>query len=165
MPVGGPWGWFGPQSVPPTQFTFIAPLIFPYLGYPPAPGDYAPAPEPVEEQPEERGGPDTAAAPVEDDSAKQVETLTGEVEDLRQQQESGQSTEAGPQPALEKWSAPAIFVYLDGQQFEAESYAVLGGTLWIYEDDTIRKIPLAKLDLDETRKRNDERGIDFSVMH
>lgn len=166
-PFGGRWGGLAPQFFSQTQFTFIAPLIFPYLGYPPSPADYEPAQGPAEEP----AAPETAATPAQDDSlANQVGALTDEVEELRQQQESresaqfGAAAEAEPQPVFEETSVPAVFVYRDGQQFEARNYAMLGQTLWIYEDDTIRKIPLAKLDLDQTRKLNGERGIDFSAM-
>jgi hypothetical protein len=166
-PFGGRWGRFAPQSFSQPQFTFIAPLFFPYGGYPPSPADYEPAQGPAEEP----AAPETAAAPAQDDSlANQVGALTDEVEELRQQQESRESAQSGAQaqaesqPAVEEGSAPAVFVYRDGQQFEAQNYAVLGEMLWIYEDGITRKIPLARLDLDQTRKLNDERGIDFSEM-
>jgi hypothetical protein len=159
-PFGGRWGRSAPQSFSQPQFTFIAPLFFPYLGYPPSPADYEPAQQPAEESAAPETAPDNSLA-------NQVAALTDEVEELRQQQESPESSaepEAEPQPAVEERSVPAVFVYRDGQQFEARNYAVLGQTLWIYEDDVTRKIPLARLDLDQTRKLNDERGIDFSEM-
>jgi hypothetical protein len=133
-------------------------LFFPYLGYPPFSPDYEPAQQPAEESAAPESAPDNSLA-------NQVANLTDEVEELRQQPESRESPstpEAEPQPVFEERSVPAVFVYRDGQQVEARDYAVLGETLWIYEDGATRKIPLAWLDLDQTRKLNDERGIDFS---
>ena len=154
-PFFGHRGGLGRRSFDQSQFSFIAPLIFPYLGYPAFSSDYEPAEQPA------------APAVAPDNSlANEVANLADEVEALRQQQESpaqpAPPPEAQQEPAPEERSAPAVFVYRDGQQFEARNYAVLGGTLWVYEDEVTRKIPLAKLDLDQTRKLNDERGIDFS---
>jgi hypothetical protein len=40
---------------------------------------------------------------------------------------------------------------------------VVGQTLWIFEPRGTKRIPLSQLDIPETAKANDERGVDFRV--
>lgn len=54
-----------------------------------------------------------------------------------------------------------VLIYRDGQRAEVRNYAVVGQTLWIFSEDRSQKVPLAQLDLEATRKANDERGIEF----
>lgn len=104
--------------------------------------------------------------PQQDDAlVNQVQALTEEVESLHEQQASGQSASRAPavsQAGFEEKSVPAVFVYHDGHQLEAQNYAIMGQTLWVFGDEMTRKVPLAELDLAQTRKLNDERGIDFT---
>ena len=55
----------------------------------------------------------------------------------------------------------ALLVYRDGRRAEVRNYAVVGQTLWIFSEDRAQKVALTQLDLDATRKANEERGIDF----
>jgi hypothetical protein len=57
---------------------------------------------------------------------------------------------------------PTILVYRDGHQGEVQNYAILGQTLWVFGDQTTRRISLADLDLQATKRLNDERGVDFT---
>jgi len=102
--------------------------------------------------------------------AGQVQALTNEVELLREEQESGlQGRAYPPQPAQTKTQREAkahklpttAFIYRDGRQLEAQNYAILGKTLWVFDEDLTRKIPLNDLDLDATQKRNEDRGVEF----
>jgi len=127
--------------------------FYPYYGYPLT--DY----EPVEKTPV------TAAAPEQDNAlASEVEALRDEVEILAEEQSSRQNSRPHspqPQAAVQEKRVRTVFVYRDGHQFEAQDYAIQGKTLWIFSDQTTRKVPLADLDLDVTRKLNDARGVDF----
>ncbi len=40
---------------------------------------------------------------------------------------------------------------------------MVGHTLWIFNQDRAKKVPLAELDLPATAKVNDDRGVDFSI--
>jgi hypothetical protein len=55
-----------------------------------------------------------------------------------------------------------LLVFKDGHQMEVSNYAIMGPTLYLFAGDH-RKISLADLDLDATRKANDERGTEFRV--
>jgi len=124
----------------------------PYYSY------YQPTSVPDEEPP---------AAVVEQDNSlvRQVERLSDEVEMLREDQTTRDDlrpSSVAPQKVAEEKSASTVFVYRDGHQVETQNYAILGKTLWVFAGETTRKIPLADLNIDATRKLNDERGIDFT---
>ncbi|HKD02760.1 MAG TPA: hypothetical protein VKB77_10040 [Terriglobales bacterium] len=100
--------------------------------------------------------------------AQQVNELSNEVVRLRQEQEA-RAYAPPPQPAAAPVPAkpePVIFtvlVFQDRHREEIQNYAVVGHTLWIFNQDRARKIPLAQLDLPATSKANDERGVDFTI--
>jgi hypothetical protein len=56
-----------------------------------------------------------------------------------------------------------VLVFKDGHQSDVLNYAIVGDTLFDFEAERTRKIPLADLDLTATRKANDDRGVDFQI--
>lgn len=44
-----------------------------------------------------------------------------------------------------------------------KNYGVVGPTLWVFTEQRATKYALASLDVDATRKVNDERGVDFHL--
>jgi hypothetical protein len=64
-----------------------------------------------------------------------------------------------PAPAQEQ--EPTVLVFRDGHKQEVRNYAIVGQTLWDFSAKGTRKIPLTDLDLDTTRKLNDDRGVEF----
>lgn len=109
-----------------------------------------------------------AQAPGEDTSlANKVDALTEQVEMLRDEQIERElahpvATATRPsQPAVQEKTIPTILVYRDGRQSEVQNYAILGKTLWVFGGQTTRKVPLADLDLDVTKKLNEDRGLEF----
>ncbi len=97
--------------------------------------------------------------------AEQVGMLTEAVRQLREDQAlhvTAQPPAPSPQTsAAEETVTPVVLVYHDGRRVEVENYAVLGQTLWVFRRQATRRIPLADLDLDATRKANEDRGTDF----
>jgi len=67
--------------------------------------------------------------------------------------------QAPPAPAQEQ--DPTVLVFRDGHRQEIRNYAIVGQMLWDFGAKGTHKIPLSDLDLDTTRKLNDERGVDF----
>jgi len=64
-------------------------------------------------------------------------------------------------PAPPEEQEPTVLVFRDGHQQEVRNYAIVGPMLWDFGAKGTHKIPLSDLDLDTTRKLNDDRGIDF----
>ena len=64
-------------------------------------------------------------------------------------------------PAAPEEQDPTVLVFRDGHQQEVRNYAIVGQMLWDFGANGTHKIPLADLDLETTRKLNDDRGVDF----
>ena len=58
---------------------------------------------------------------------------------------------------------PTLVVFKDGHTVELGNYAVIGATLFDLTPGHSRKIALADLDLEATRKQNDDRGSTFQL--
>lgn len=99
------------------------------------------------------------------DNTAEVEQLRDEVAELRQRQEDD-ARYAGPPRAdrSEAMPVPAtLLVFKDKHTQEVQNYAIVGPTLWIFSDQTSKRIPLAQLDVPRTSQMNEERGVDFAV--
>ncbi|MFZ0734458.1 MAG: hypothetical protein WAM79_19210 [Candidatus Sulfotelmatobacter sp.] len=73
-------------------------------------------------------------------------------------QDSASDTEPTPEPV-----DPTVLVFKDGHQMEVNNYAIVGATLFDLTPGHVRKIALADLNLDATRKQNDDRGVLFQL--
>jgi hypothetical protein len=71
--------------------------------------------------------------------------------------------QAQPQalPAPVQEQEPTLLVFRDGHKREIRNYAIVGPMLWDFASKGTHTIPLSDLDLEATRKLNDERGVDF----
>jgi len=58
---------------------------------------------------------------------------------------------------------PTVLVFRDGRRVEVVNYAVVGHTLWIFSEQRARRIALVDLDLEGTRRANEERGVEFDA--
>ena len=67
-------------------------------------------------------------------------------------------------PRQETPAPPTVLIFRDGHQAEVHNYAVVGQVLWIFSEERAHKVALADLDLDATRKANEERGVEFAVQ-
>ncbi len=87
---------------------------------------------------------------------RDVQTLNGKIDRLQADIEARNHPKSDLEPAT-------ALVFRDQHVEEVHNYAIAGGTLWVFNDQASKKIPLAQLDLDATIKKNDERGVDFQV--
>jgi hypothetical protein len=148
-------------------FSTFSPGFFGYYGYPAYyGGDFYSSPDYYPSY-DYYGSAYNAA---QNDIAQQqqdIDRLEDEVARLREQRESGQQELRDPQTPQEEsrseLSTPTLLVFRDKHTQEVQSYAVVGGTLWIFSEQRATKLPLSWLDLEATTKANDERGIDFQV--
>lgn len=75
---------------------------------------------------------------------------------------SVQDAEVAPAPN-DPPAQPTLLIFRDGRRLEVGNYAILGATLFDLTPGHTRKVLLADLDLEETRKQNDDRGITFQL--
>jgi len=73
-----------------------------------------------------------------------------------------QDAEVAPAPD-DPPAQPTLLIFRDGRKLEVGNYAILGATLFDLTPGHTRKVLLADLDLEETRKQNDDRGITFQL--
>ena len=64
-----------------------------------------------------------------------------------------------PEPAQD----PTLLVFKDGHQLEVGNYAIVGATLFDMTPGHPRKVAIADLDIDATRKQNEDRGVIFQL--
>jgi hypothetical protein len=102
--------------------------------------------------------------------SQEINRLSYEVEQLRQEQEYRPSAPPPPQPpaqprpeAKPEPPRPAVLIFRDKHVREVKNYAIVGPTLWIFNEQRATKVPLSSLDVDATTKINDERGVEFSL--
>jgi hypothetical protein len=101
-----------------------------------------------------------APTQAEIDLAYQVGRLSQEIQQLRAEQ-ALRSSQQPPSPVPERPATPTVLVFRDGHRIEIQNYAIVGQTLWIFDENASTKIPLSDLDLDATRNENRNRGLRF----
>lgn len=60
-------------------------------------------------------------------------------------------------------AATATLVFKSGRRLDIGNYAVVGQTLWVFDEVRARRIPLTDLDLAATQRVNAEHGIEFKL--
>lgn len=69
------------------------------------------------------------------------------------------SGDAAAKPEPPDQTPPTVFIFKDGHKLQTQNYAIVGQTLYDLSNNQVHKIQLAELDLDATKKANDEQGI------
>lgn len=136
---------------------------YPYLGYY---GGYYPFDDQAYDQSYNQGDDQTADSYADsgyqvpyrenNDVSREVQTLNGKIDRLQADLDARSHPSSNTEPAT-------ALVFRDQHVEEIRNYAISGGTLWVFGDQSAKKIPLAQLDLAATAKMNDERGVDFQV--
>jgi hypothetical protein len=98
---------------------------------------------------------------------EKIDRLSDEVERLREELEA-RSTPSNPPrpPQAEKKPEPhqpTALVFRDKHIQEVENYAIVGQTLWIFDEQRATKFALSSLDVDATTKLNEQHGVEFSL--
>ncbi|MEO6119387.1 MAG: hypothetical protein ABIP12_01755, partial [Terriglobales bacterium] len=60
-------------------------------------------------------------------------------------------------------AATATLVFRNGQRLDIGNYAVVGQTLWVFDEQRARRVPLSELNLDATRKANLASGFELKL--
>ena len=91
--------------------------------------------------------------------ASQIQDLTAEVERLRNVQRPQSTVAPDPLPVLPN----TTLVFRDSHRVEIQSYAIIGQTLRVLDKDNSARLALSDLDLDATKKVNQDNGVRFIV--
>jgi hypothetical protein len=72
-------------------------------------------------------------------------------------------TRGVPKPATTNLDEPTELVYRDKRTEQIENYAIIGQTLWVFNEQRSRKVALADLDIAATKQANEARGVEFDL--
>lgn len=76
------------------------------------------------------------------------------------QSAASKSEEPAADSPSEADNTPAtVFIFKDGHKIQTQNYAIVGQTLIDFSDNAMKRIKLTDIDLDATRKANDDLGI------
>jgi hypothetical protein len=101
--------------------------------------------------------------------AAEVQRLTDEVGDLRDEEnrryyeDRARAANSGSSMTAKEPAAATVFVFRDGRRISAQSYAITGQSLWIFDEHAAHKYQLADLDAASTEKANAANGVEFHV--
>jgi hypothetical protein len=100
-----------------------------------------------------------------DDLSFQVQRLSEQIEELRQEQALAAERQAAlsapppPPPVPEPPPIPLTLVFRDGHRMMILNYAVVGQTLWVLDEGSSTRIPLSDLDVTATQNLNRGQGM------
>jgi len=106
--------------------------------------------------------PDNSNAYAADNQQQEIDRLNDEVARLRAERPLAAPANPAPPPSAEQ-IADTVLVFRDRRSEAIENYAIVGETLWVFNEQRARKIPIADLDMPATIKVNEARSIDFRL--
>lgn len=115
-----------------------------------------------------------AAAPVQTAPTAPVATASGATSAAGRNAKGKKPVHGASRPTVVATTAPAtnaddirtqttVLVFHDGHKVEAQNYAIVGQTLWIYTAQDSKRVPLAELDVAATKSANSDRGVTFQL--
>jgi hypothetical protein len=138
---------------------FLGSPYYPY--YPYYPGDYY-------------GGDSAPPVVVNSDNGNSVQLsadvqrLSDEVEDLRSEERRRYADDraaagSGASLSAKDPAVATVFIFRDGHRISAQSYAITGQTLWIFDEHAARKFVIADLDASATEQANAANGVELHI--
>jgi hypothetical protein len=88
-----------------------------------------------------------------------------EIDRMNDQKARQRQQESSPnQPQAKAAShAKTVLVFQDKHSEEVQNYAIVGQTLWVFDEQQAKKIRITDLDVPATKKANEDRGVDFQL--
>jgi hypothetical protein len=94
---------------------------------------------------------------------EELDRLQERVDRLEQQRASGNVPRPPQYETQNRSSSPAILIFRDGHSREVENYAIVGQTIWLFNEQRATRVPISDLDIAATEKANQDRGIDLQL--
>lgn len=95
------------------------------------------------------------------DSREKPQAKTPAPSDKKSDKQVARAENPAPEP--EPPGPATVFIFKDGHKLETRNFAISGQTLFDFSSSVLKKIKLAELDLEATRKANDDLGIDLRL--
>jgi hypothetical protein len=165
---GYPW-WFygsvGAYYADPGYYGYYADPGYYGYGYTSS-ADYDSAPPPTPAAYMNQGGMQQGQVQPDQVQQNQIDRLQDQVDRLRDERDiryvPRPPTASRSEASVERQAA-TVLVFHDKHTQEVRNYAVVGQTVWIFNEQRATKLPLSSLDLPATTRANEDRGIDFRV--
>jgi hypothetical protein len=112
-------------------------------------------------RPDDRDADPQAGPSTFDRRGSRADSYLPPAKDLREPDSVQSADDAPADPDTPQ--EPTLLVFKDGRKLELLNYAIIGATLFDLTPGHPRKVALADLDLEATRKLNDDRGVTFQL--
>jgi hypothetical protein len=94
---------------------------------------------------------------------EELDRLDDRVRRLEDQRASASTPRSPQYRAQANPTSPVVLIFRDKHSQEAQNYAIVGQTIWLFDEQRATKIPLSEIDIAATQKANEERGVEFQV--
>ena len=94
---------------------------------------------------------------------EELDRLEGRLRRLEDQRASASTPRPPQYQSQANPTSPVVLIFRDKHSQEAENYAIVGQTIWLFNEQRATKIPLSEIDIAATEKANEERGVEFQV--
>lgn len=137
---------------------------YPYSGYGyGAPYDSTFAPYSTYSDPGYTAPAYTAPEPAQSDTSAQLAYQMGQLSAEIAQLRADQSRATPAAQNTPHAATMTVLVFRDGHRQEVQNYAIVGQTLWTFDEHNSARIPLSDLDLTATQNENRVRGVRFAT--
>ena len=94
---------------------------------------------------------------------EEVDRLEERVRKLEDQHASANVPRPPQYESQVRSSTPIVLIFRDKHSQQAENYAIVGQTIWLFNEKRATRVPLTDIDIAATQKANEERGVEFQV--
>jgi len=94
---------------------------------------------------------------------EELDRLEDRVRKLEEQRASANVPRLPQYEAQTKSSSPIVLIFRDKHSRTAENYAIVGQTIWLFDEKRATRILLSEIDIPATEKANADRGIDLHL--
>jgi len=105
-------------------------------------------------------------SPQMEQEQDEIDRLNNEIARLRARlraQHEAPANQSNQPQAKTAIQTKTVLVFQDKHTEEVQNYAIVGQTLWVFDEQHAKKIPIGDLDVPATKKANEARGIDFEL--
>lgn len=154
----------GHHNVP--QAGYFTPYYYPFLGYTDSGYDAYP---PLEAAPDPEA---QSAAVTANLLGQQIEELSAQIDQLRNDQQVARAQQAAPPPdetapvqePLPPQAPPIRLVLRTGQEVQVKDYAIVDGVFWDFSSQPVRRIPVSSINVPASQKATEDSGAEFPQM-
>ena len=94
---------------------------------------------------------------------EELDRLEDRVRRLEDQRASANVPRPPQYEAQTRPASPIVLIFRDKHTQEAENYAIVGQTIWLFNEQRATRIPMSEIDITATERANQDRGLDLHL--